>query len=129
MIDVVCAIIEEKSKVLVTQRGPEMDLSGQWEFPGGKIKSGESPEASLIREIREELHLHIQVNDRLQEEVHDYGNKTIRLIPFRCQLLSGNILLTEHAAFKWLLPDELSKLDWCAADVGIVKRYVSLVQS
>lgn len=121
MIDVTCAIIELGKRVLVTQRGPEMKLPGKWEFPGGKLEPGESQEQCIIREIKEELQLDIQVKKRLAP--NEYQGK-IRLIPFICRWIGGEIHLTEHAAYQWVSPDQLLQKDWAEADIPIVHAYL-----
>ena len=97
----------------------------QWEFPGGKVEPGESLTACIAREITEELGVAIAVGERLPDNVHDYGNgKVIRLVPFRCRLLSHAFVLKEHQEVQWLTPAQLTGLDWAAADVPIVQHYV-----
>ncbi len=123
LVDVSCAIILHENKVLVTQRGPQMRLPGKWEFPGGKVEKGEAYEASIVREIQEELNIRIQVSKALSPT--EYQNK-IRLIPFLCEWIAGEIQLEEHAAYRWLGKAELTKLDWAEADIPIVKEYISL---
>ncbi|QNK61837.1 (deoxy)nucleoside triphosphate pyrophosphohydrolase [Pedobacter sp. PAMC26386] len=126
MIAVSCAlIISQNGKILVAQRSLSMHLPLKWEFPGGKVEADESAEACLIREIREELGVEIGILKKMAESIHDQGKQIIRLIPFQCVLISGEIQLTEHAAFLWLLPAELVKLDWAEADLPIVKDYLN----
>ncbi|RAJ37517.1 (deoxy)nucleoside triphosphate pyrophosphohydrolase [Pedobacter cryoconitis] len=125
MIDVSCAlIISQNGQVLVAQRSLTMQLPLKWEFPGGKVEPGETAEDCLIREIREELGVEIRVVKKMEPSVYDQGKQVIRLLPFQCELLTGEIKLTEHAAFQWLFPDELMKLDWAAADIPIVKNFM-----
>ena len=127
MIEVTCAIIEYKSKVLVAQRSEKMALPLKWEFPGGKIEKGETAEACLIREILEELHINIKITKQLNTNSHQYSEtKTIKLIPFICELIDGEIKLTEHANFLWLSKSELSNLDWADADVPILNEYLNI---
>jgi len=84
MIEVCCAIIVEGDKILATRRSHGMHLAGFWEFPGGKIEPGETAEACIIREIREELNIEIKVENRLLPVEHHYPEKSIRLMPFMC---------------------------------------------
>ena len=127
MIEVTCAIIEHNNKVLVTQRSEMMALPLKWEFPGGKIEKGETAEACLVREILEELHINIRITKQLNTNTHQYSEtKTIKLIPFICELIDGEIKLTEHANFLWLSKSELSNLDWAEADVPILNEYLNL---
>ncbi len=124
MIDVTCALIVRKEEVLLTQRGPAMDLPYLWEFPGGKVHPGETEEESIMREIREELHLEVEPLHRLPAVTHDYGSKVIRLIPFVCRVAAGEIQLQEHHAYRWLRPEELPPLPWCPADLPIIASYL-----
>jgi 8-oxo-dGTP diphosphatase len=126
IIAVACAIIEHEGKVLAARRGAAMSQPLQWEFPGGKVEPGESLEGCIAREIREELGVAVAVGQRLPDNVHDYGNgKVIRLVPFRCRLLSHAFALKEHEQVRWLTPAELPGLDWAPADVPIVQHYLS----
>lgn len=126
MIEVTCAIIRnDEGKVLVVRRGPQMDNAGKWEFPGGKIKTGESLEDCLIREIREELGIDIILSGTLTPVEHDYGDKCIRLYPFICDTLASKLCLTEHDALNWLAPDELPDVNLSAADVPVAIDYAS----
>jgi 8-oxo-dGTP diphosphatase len=123
MIAVACAIIEHQGKVLVTQRGLHKAEGGLWEFPGGKLEAGENPEICIVREIREELNLLIHPREQLNASDHLYPGKTIRLIPVLCDWVSGSLQLHEHAAYQWLLPEELPTLAWCPADVPVIETY------
>jgi 8-oxo-dGTP diphosphatase len=122
--DVTCALIQRGGEVLVTQRGPSMDLAYLWEFPGGKVQPGESERDCLIREIREELQLEVEPFHRLPAVTHDYGSKVIRLIPFVCRLSGGEIMLLEHNAYDWVDPQELPQLTWCPADIPVIASYL-----
>jgi len=124
IIDVVCAVIEEHGRVLVTRRGAGMHLAGMWEFPGGKLHEGEDERAALVREIHEELGVEVEPLRRLADSTHDYGEKHIRLIPWFCRFVAGDIVLHEHSEFKWAEFEELPKFDWCPADIPIVKRLI-----
>jgi 8-oxo-dGTP diphosphatase len=127
MIQVSCAIIVNSiGKVLVTQRSINMPLPLKWEFPGGKIEAGETAEECLIREIREELNIEIQITGSLPPNDHQYPDKLIRLIPFICRQKDGEIILKEHASYKWLDAKDLLDLDWAEADVGVVVEYLRL---
>lgn len=123
-IKVVCAILEQDGRVLVTQRSQHMPLPTLWEFPGGKVEAGETEEASIIREIKEEINLIIQPLRRLTPVVHRYGEKEIMLIPYTCKYLNGAVQLAEHMAYEWVEPAELLNYDWCPADVPIVEEYL-----
>ena len=129
MIEVTCSIIEHNNKILVTQRSEKMALPLKWEFPGGKIEKDETAEACLIREILEELHINIKITKQLNSNTHQYSEtKIIKLIPFICELVSGDIKLTEHANFLWLSKNELLNLDWAEADVPILNEYLNCIK-
>lgn len=124
MIDVSCAvIIGQEGKVFVAQRSMSMRLPLKWEFPGGKVESGEQPEECLVREIAEELQVEIEILRPMLPYEHK-AEPSIRLIPFICRIKSGELKLTEHAAFLWLQPEELPALDWAAADIPVVQQYL-----
>ena len=122
-IDVTCAIIERGGMVLVARRGPKMHLAGLWEFPGGKIHANETPEACVAREVCEELGIHIGPGRRLSQSVHEYPEKRVRLIPFICEYLEGEMAPVEHDECRWIWPDELMTLEWCPADISVVEEY------
>lgn len=129
-IDVTCAIVVDfNHSILVTQRGQSMSLPLKWEFPGGKIEPDETAEECLIREIKEELGVDIEIIKSLKPNSHTYPAITVNLIPFICKLIGGKINLAEHAAYKWLDANELSTLDWADADVPIVKNYLNYLNA
>ena len=124
---VVCALIERGGLVLAAQRPAGKSQALLWEFPGGKIEPGEAPEAALVREIREELHVEVSVGERLPDSFHDYGKVAITLVPFRARLRDGaEPHAAEHAALRWCRPEDLRALDWAPADVPIVEHYLAL---
>ena len=96
-------------------------VSLKWEFPGGKVEVGEGLEEALVREIREELSVDIEVSERLITVEHTYPDFHLTMHVFKCVLDQGEITLNEHVALKWLSVDELDQLDWAAADVPVVK--------
>jgi len=122
---VTCAIIERDGLVLTAQRSSAMSLPLKWEFPGGKIDPGESPEACLRREILEELGIHVTIGQGLPTSTHHYPKLSITLYPFVCTINSGDIVLYEHAAIDWLPPDLLHTLDWAEADLPVLKVYLT----
>jgi 8-oxo-dGTP diphosphatase len=126
MIKVTCAIIEHENKTLVVQRSESMKLPLKWEFPGGKIEDNETEEASIKREIREELNIEIELISRLTPVTFKYPNFVINLIPFIATYLKGEIMLFEHKNYKWLLKEELLNLDWAEADIPIVEEFLKL---
>lgn len=120
-IEVVGAVIVNQGRILCTKRGPG-SLEGFWEFPGGKLEPGESPEAALAREIREELGCTVQVGERVATTEHQYDFAVIVLTTFYCELIEGEPTLTEHTESAWLPPVELTTLTWAPADVPAVQQ-------
>ena len=118
---VVAAVIRDGDKIFATQRGYG-DYKDGWEFPGGKIEDGETPEKALVREIREELEAEITVGDHLVTVEHDYPDFHLSMQCFWAELKeSSHMKLLEHEAAKWLSPDELDSVDWLPADVMVVE--------
>lgn len=125
MIDVTCAVIRnEEDDILVVQRGEKTDHPFKWEFPGGKLMKGETEEDCIIREVKEELSMGIVICKRMDDVVHDYGIKKIRLIPYICDTLDDIPFLSEHVAYKWLNVKELLEVDFSEADVFVAEQYV-----
>ncbi len=125
-ITVICAIIIKDNKILVTQRSSKMSLPLKWEFPGGKLELGENEIECIIREIKEELNIEIQVQRKLMQNIHLYESFAINLIPYIANYESGKIYLTEHAAYKFLDKKDLLNLDWADADLPIVNELLNL---
>ncbi len=118
-IEVVAAIIHHDNKYFATKRGYG-EFKGGWEFPGGKIESGESREEALKREIREELEVEISVEDFLITINYDYPNFHLTMHCYLCAITSGKIVLKEHEASKWLSKENLRTVEWLPADIGVV---------
>ena len=124
---VVAAIIIQDNKVFATQRGYGKHKD-KWEFPGGKIEPGESPDAALIREIKEELDAEITVSSLLTTVEHDYPDFHLSMDCFVAELKDGSTLkLKEHEAARWLSRDELDSVDWLPADVEVAKVLRSII--
>ncbi len=121
MLNVTCAIIFQNNKVLIAQRSASMKLPLKWEFPGGKVEAGESKEEALQREILEELNIEITVGKELETIVHHYPDFSLRLYPFICQYVGGNLETREHAQVKWESLANLKAYDWAEADVPVVR--------
>ena len=119
-IEVVAAIIRKDNKIFATQRGTG-EFKGGWEFPGGKIELGETPQNALIREIKEELDVQIEVNQLLETVEYDYPNFHLTMHCFWCELISGDLVLKEHQDAKWLTKDELESVAWLPADLGLIE--------
>jgi 8-oxo-dGTP diphosphatase len=123
MIEVVCGIIENsRGEFLACRRPQGRHLGGRWEFPGGKLDPGESPESALIRELREELSIEVEVQSPLARVIWHYDEVTICLIPFRCRITTGEIHPTEHDQVIWCDPGKFHQLDWAAADLPVLRE-------
>ncbi len=109
----------QDNQIFATQRGYG-DFKGSWEFPGGKIEPGETPEAALVREIREELAVEVSVGELLTTVEHDYPNFHLTMHCYLCRLTGGEITLLEHEAARWLGKGELYSVEWLPADEGII---------
>ncbi len=125
-IEVVAALIRDGDKILVTQRGYG-EYKDFWEFPGGKIEPGETPEAALKREIKEELATEIDVNEYVGTVDYDYPDFHITLLLYLCSMVSGSLELLEHESAKWLLASELDTVSWLPADLEIIPKLKSLL--
>lgn len=121
-IEVVAAIIhDEKERIFATQRGYG-DFKDGWEFPGGKMEPGETPEEALMREIWEELETRIRVERLVQTVEWDYPAFHLTMHCYLCHVESGHLELKEHEAAKWLRKEELESVNWLPADEVVVKR-------
>lgn len=116
---VVAAIIIENDKVFAIQRGYGEFKDG-WEFPVGKIEPGETPEEAIVREIKEELDTEVEVIELLDTVEYDYPNFHLSMGCFICKIKSGDLVLKEHEAAKWLTKDTLGSVEWLPADMGLV---------
>lgn len=122
MINVLCAIIStSEGKVFIARRKPGKSMAGKWEFPGGKLEVGESEQDCLRRELLEELGMQVEVGEKLGENEHHYENFSIRLIAYKCDFISATYALTDHDAYEWVSPEELSNFDMAEADVPFLK--------
>lgn len=120
-IEVVAAIIQDGDKIFATQRGYGEFKDG-WEFPGGKMEPGETAQEALVREIKEELDTEIAVGDLIDTVEYDYPKFHLTMHCFLCTIISGDLVLKEHEAAKWLTKDTLDSVDWLPADEGLIDR-------
>lgn len=122
-IDVVGAILIKDSKILCAQRGGEKSLPYLWEFPGGKIEKGETPQKALQRELKEELKIEVTVENDIYDKVsYEYDFGIVNLTTIICHLKEGEPVLTEHVDIKWLEPKEIKSLEWAPADIPTVEK-------
>lgn len=120
-IEVVAAVIfDTQGRIFATQRGYG-EWKDWWEFPGGKIEPGETPQQALKREIREELDADIEVGSLLQTIDYDYPSFHLTMHCFKCRLTDGHLTLLEHEAAKWLTPSALHSVRWLPADEEIIQ--------
>lgn len=126
-IRVVAAVILSEGKIFATQRGYG-DFKGGWEFPGGKIEDGETPEAALKREIFEELDTEITVGELIDTIEYDYPNFHLSMDCFWCEIVSGKLVLKEHKAAKWLDKENLYSVEWLPADVSLIEKIALKLQ-
>ncbi len=125
-IRVVAAVIKATNDngekiIFATERGYG-EFKGGWEFPGGKIEPGETPQQALCREIMEELDTKIQVGDLIDTIEYDYPAFHLSMDCFWCEVVSGNLVLKEHEAARWLTSDELDNVEWLPADVTLIDK-------
>lgn len=125
-IEVVAAIIKHDNKILATQRGYG-DFKDGWEFPGGKMEVGETPQEALIREIKEELDTEIEVNEFVDTVEYDYPNFHLTMHCFIATVVSGDLVLKEHKAAKWLTKETLNSVVWLPADLGLIKKLKGMI--
>ena len=130
-VSVVAAVIQAVDKngeknILATQRGYG-DFKGGWEFSGGKIESGETPQEALKREIIEELDTEVSVGELMDTVEYDYPQFHLSMDCFWCQIVRGNLVLKEHEAARWLTKDELNNVEWLPADITLIEKIRKLL--
>ncbi len=126
-IKVVAAIIKNGNKIFATQRGYGEFKDG-WEFPGGKIEENETPEQALVREIKEELDADIKVGELIDWVEYDYPNFHLSMGCFWAEIISGNLVLKEHEAARWLTREQLDDVDWLPADLALIEKIKESMQ-
>jgi 8-oxo-dGTP diphosphatase len=122
MVQVTAAIIIENCKVFIAKRKPAGRLPDVWEFPGGKLEPGETPEQCLKREIYEEFEIHVTVGEYLGTSVYAYDFGIIELLAYRTRMIGGNIRLNDHAEIGWATVDEITRFEFAPADLPFVEK-------
>lgn len=125
-INVVAAVIMKEGRVFATQRGYGEFKDG-WEFPGGKVEAGESPEEALCREIREELEVEVNVGDLIDTIEYDYPAFHLSMKCYACTIAGGSPHLLEHEAARWLSADQLDSVAWLPADITLIPKIAGLM--
>ncbi|MEI3163785.1 MAG: (deoxy)nucleoside triphosphate pyrophosphohydrolase [Lachnospirales bacterium] len=123
---VICDSIQEKKRIFATARGYG-EFKGQWEFPGGKIETGETPREALVREIKEELEATIIVGDLIDTIEYDYPTFHLSMDCFWCEVIDGELKLLEAEAAKWLTKDSLYDVQWLPADIMLVDKIMDSI--
>ncbi len=118
---IICDSLKRPKKIFATQRGYGEYKDG-WEFPGGKVEAGEAPEQALAREIREELDTEVEVGEYLDTIEYDYPSFHLSMRCYWCTVKSGNLVLKEHEAAKWLSKETLDSVEWLPADITIIEK-------
>ena len=121
MIKVVAGILQKDDKVLIARKAPGKALEGYFEFPGGKIEEGETPEESLVRELMEEMSIKVKVNKYVGESIYDYGNIVVSLKGYTAEILEGEITLSDHDMYKWVALEEINDYKLAPADIPLVE--------
>ena len=122
MVDVVAALIRDGERFLICKRPAHKARALMWEFPGGKVEAGESPQDALIRECMEELDITLDVGGLYMQVIHEYPDILIRLSLYEAVIASGELCSKEHEALCWILPREIPDYEFCPADKDIIHR-------
>ena len=123
---VVAGAIIKDGKVFSAQRGNSGKTAFKWEFPGGKINPGETPEQALARELQEELSINVKVHELIYQVVDEYEDVILHIDTYRCSLISGTPTLSEHINMAWSNKEELDKLEFSPADDPVLAKIKSL---
>lgn len=125
MIKVTAAVLIKDGRILIAKRKANDKLANKWEFPGGKIELGESPEECLRREMWEEFQIKITVAEFFGESIYRYDHATVHLLAYLAHLEKGELKPTSHAEYRWVSPNELDKYDFAPADKPFVRKLQS----
>lgn len=125
-IEVVAAIIRKEDMIFATQRGYGEFKDG-WEFPGGKVEFGETPQQALVREIKEELDVEIEIGKLVEVVEYDYPKFHLTMHCFMCTIKNGELVLKEHEAARWLTKENIDTVDWLPADRGLISKVRKLI--
>lgn len=126
-IEVAAAIIERDGKYLIAKRAQHKPLAGYWEFPGGKIEKDETPEHCLLRELKEELSIQVEVLQFIAENTHDYGTFTVCLKAYRCLFIEGEFTLVDHEEIAWISLEQMNDYQLAPADFPFVKVLENMI--
>jgi 8-oxo-dGTP diphosphatase len=124
MIKVTAAVIEKDGKILIGRRKKSDRMGGKWEFPGGKLGPGETPEACLKRELKEELNIEAEIGEFICSTKFSYMLVPLELLVYKARYISGELKALDHDELVWAKPSELKKYDFVKADVGVVRKLV-----
>lgn len=122
MVQVIAGVIEKEGKILIAKRSVDTRFAGKWEFPGGKLEEGESHEACLKREIKEECNIDVDVKNKICFNRFDYGDLQVEVILYHSVYRNGELLNTEHEATHWILPNDLPQYDFLEANIPLVSQ-------
>ncbi|MHB1286589.1 MAG: (deoxy)nucleoside triphosphate pyrophosphohydrolase [Leptospirales bacterium] len=125
---VACALIEHEGLILAARRKEGGVFSGKWEFPGGKVEAGETPEECVVREVVEELGILVGILSPLTPAFHRYPSLEVTIYPFVSKIVSGEIVRNVHDAIAWVHPQQMESLDWLEADLPILREYRSRLE-
>lgn len=125
VIDVTAAIIEKDGRFLIAKRKKGKHLEGKWEFPGGKVESGEKPEECLCRELEEEFCIRTKVGDFLTESIFEYKERKIRLLGYNVEYISGEFQLNNHDEIQWITVDDFHTYDFAEADIPLIEKILA----
>lgn len=123
---VICDSLKEKNRIFATARGYG-EFKGQWEFPGGKVEAGETPQQALVREIKEELETNIKVGDLIDTIEYDYPTFHLSMDCFWCEVIEGELKLLEAESARWLTKESLYEVQWLPADITLISKIEKLM--